>query len=153
MFIFLFGMLLKRAESQTCTTLGQNPTTAFPVCGLTNFDQKTVPACGNRKIPTPCNDGASYSDINPFWYKFTCYQSGTLGFTIAPYNANDDYDWELFDITNADPMDVYTNSSLIISANWSGMYGATGAGPAGKNGMNVHQPPSMATPLSVPCLP
>lgn len=118
-------------EGQICTTLGQNPTTAFPVCGTTNFDQKIVPFCGGRSVPTPCTDKAGYSDINPFWYKFTCYVSGKFAFTISPINSNDDYDWELFDITGHDPMEVYTNSNLIISANWSGMYGPTGAGSSG----------------------
>ncbi len=134
-FAFLVLCILsKTGISQTCTTLGQNPTTAFPVCGTTLFEQKTVPICGGRSIPTPCNDGNSYSDINPFWYKFTCYSSGKLGFAITPINATgDDYDWELFDITGYDPMDVYTNKNLIIAANWSGMYGATGASNAGRS--------------------
>jgi hypothetical protein len=85
-----------------------------------------------NEVPTPCTDAAGYSDINPFWYKFTCFTSGSLAFVITPLNANDDYDWELFDITGHDPMEVYTNSSLIIAANWSGMYGSTGAGTSGR---------------------
>jgi gliding motility-associated-like protein len=131
--VFFFALLLyKVGAGQTCTTLGQNPTTAFPVCGTTTFEQIIVPSCGGKKIPTPCSDGAGYSDVNPFWYKFTCFTSGSLAFIITPINSNDDYDWELFDITGHDPMEVYTNSSLIISANWSGMYGPTGAGISGK---------------------
>jgi len=117
----------------TCTTLGQNPTTAFPVCGKTVFQQNTVPICGGRLIPTPCPENV-YSDVNPFWYKFTCFSSGKLAFTISPINAtNDDYDWELFDITGYSPMAVYSNKNLVIAANWSGMYGVTGAGPTGRN--------------------
>jgi gliding motility-associated-like protein len=132
-FAFIISLLLlKVGAGQTCTTLGQNPTTAFPVCGTTIFDQQIVPFCGGRSVPTPCTDGAGYSDINPFWYKFTCFSSGSLAFTISPINSNDDYDWELFDITGHDPMDVYTDKSLIISANWSGMYGPTGAGSSGR---------------------
>lgn len=124
--------LSKSGIGQTCTTLGQNPTTAFPVCGTTLFEQKTVPLCGGRTIPTPCNDNNTYTDINPFWYKFTCFSSGKLAFSITPLNATgDDYDWEIFDITGFNPMDVYTNKSLIIGANWSGMYGPTGAGTTG----------------------
>lgn len=124
---------LKTSIGQTCTTLGQNPTTAFPVCGKTVFQQNTVPLCGGRAIPTPCKDNG-YSDVNPFWYKFTCFSSGKLAFSISPINVtNDDYDWELFDITGYSPMDVYSNSKLIIGANWSGMYGITGAGPTGVN--------------------
>jgi gliding motility-associated-like protein len=131
-FVFFIALLLlKVGAGQICTTLGQNPTTAFPVCGTTVFEQKVVPFCGGRSVPTYCTDKAGYSDINPFWYKFTCFKSGNFAFTITPINAHDDYDWELFDITGHDPMDIYTNSSLIISANWSGMHSPTGAGPSG----------------------
>jgi len=59
------------AFTQTCTALGQNPTTAFPVCGDTKFVQNSVALCGNRVIPTPCSDAGGYSDKNPYWYKFT----------------------------------------------------------------------------------
>ena len=134
------------AFTQTCTTLGQNPTTAFPVCGTTKFAQNSVALCGNRTIPTPCNDGTVYSDKNPYWYKFTCFVSGKLGFIITPANLSDDYDWELFDITGVDPMDVFTNKSLIVSANWSGTYGITGAGTTGKNAFECSSLPSAMVP-------
>ncbi len=125
---------LVSGNSQTCTTLGQNPGSAFPVCGTNFFTQTTVPACGGTRLPTPCgSDGALYSDINPFWYKFTCYVTGTLGFIITPKSLGDDYDWQLFDITGRNPTDIYSDKSLIVSANWSGSPGATGASPAGKN--------------------
>ncbi|MBX3242579.1 MAG: gliding motility-associated C-terminal domain-containing protein [Chitinophagaceae bacterium] len=113
--------------AQTCTTLGQTPATAFPVCGTSVFSQTTVPACGGKSIPVPgCNDGAAYGDLNPFWYKFTCFSSGTLGLTITPMTQSDDYDWQIFDITGRNPNDVYTDGSLYITSNWSAVSGATG---------------------------
>lgn len=118
---------------QFCTTLGQNPTTAFPVCGKTVFQQSSVAICGTRTLPTLCNDNTPYTDKNPYWYKFTCYTAGQLGFLITPTDLTDDYDWQLFDVTGVDEMDVYTNKSLIISANWSGSIGTTGASNSGKN--------------------
>src|SRR6478609_5204474 len=129
-FLLILSVLTTSAWSQACTTLGQNPFSAFPVCGTTFFTQTSVPACGGRSIPTMCNDRAQYSDLNPYWYKFTCYTTGTLGFVIVPKNLGDDYDWQLFDITGHDPSDVYTTKSLIVSANWSGSSGSTGASPA-----------------------
>ena len=123
-------------HAQTCTALGQTPATAFPVCGTDTFSQSTVPVCGNTNMPVPCNDGAQYQDKNPFWYKFTCFSSGTLGFTIAPNTAADDYDWQLFDITGHNPADVYTNASLFVSCNWSGNSGNTGASSAGTTLVN-----------------
>lgn len=121
--------------AQDCTTLGQNPGTAFPVCGTAKFIQKEVPTCGNRAIPGPCGDMA-YTDKNPFWYKFTAFTDGTLGFIITPNNLSSDYDWQLFDITNANPEDVYTNKSLFVACNWSGETGVTGAAP-GATAVNV----------------
>jgi gliding motility-associated-like protein len=116
-----------------CTALGQNPETAFPVCATSVFVQQVVPACGVDTIPVDCHEGDDvYMDKNPYWYKFTCFASGTLGFVITPNNRQDDYDWQLFDITNHDPRDVYKDPSLFVAANWSGEKGKTGASSAGK---------------------
>lgn len=144
--IFILIFTQKLTTAQTCNALGQNPTTAFPVCGTTQFVQNTVPLCGNRTIPTPCTDQTTYTDKNPYWYKFTCYISGKLGFLITPKDLGDDYDWELFDITGADPMDVYSNKSLIISANWSGTYGTTGADSTAKNSFECSSIPTNNVP-------
>ena len=135
-FILLAALLMSATvQSQTCTTRGQNPSTAFPVCGLDTFRQTIVPICGSRTIPTPCPDPTLYQDKNPFWYKFTCFATGTLGFTVTPFNSNDDYDWQIWDVTGRNPNDVYTDPSLFISCNWSSRPGATGT--AGSNGSNV----------------
>lgn len=130
--LFFLFFLIKISQGQTCTSRGQNPNTAFPVCGTADFIQKDVPPCGNRNIPAPCGID-QLADKNPYWYKFTCYNSGTLGFIITPNNLNDDYDWQLFDVTNADPFDVYTNLNLFVACNWSGDQGITGASPAGRS--------------------
>ena len=139
--VFLFGIFLFFlffANGQTCTTIGQNPSTAFPVCGTTVFSQSTVPYCGGKQIVTPCQNNSTipYSDINPYWYKFTCYSSGTLGFLITPIDLGDDYDWQLFDVTGHSLNEVYTNSALIVGSNWSGNTGITGASPTGVGNQN-----------------
>lgn len=126
--IFLCFFLLADTFSQPCTGLGQTPATAFPVCGTSTFMQQTVPPCGGRQIPVPgCeNDDAAYGDLNPYWYKFTCFSGGTLGFSITPFTASDDYDWQLFDITGHQPDDVFANRNLYIASNWSANPGITG---------------------------
>src|SRR5688500_12749827 len=118
------------AFGQDCTELGQNPGTAFPVCGTSVFTQTQVKLCGNREVPSPCNNPL-ITDKNPYWYKFTCFTGGTLGFLITPANLADDYDWQLFDITGESPSKVYTKSSLFVACNWSGEVGKTGASDAG----------------------
>ena len=113
-------------RAQSCTVLGQTPATAFPVCGNNVFKQDSVPLCVNGVVPTPTCAGG-YPDTNPFWYKFTCFSSGTLGMTITPENPGDDYDWEIFDITGQSLSAVYgTNTSIVVAANWSGLTGTTG---------------------------
>ena len=132
--IFLIFLLLSlgKLQAQTlCSTLGQNPETAFPVCGTAVFQQDTVPLCGGRLIPSPCFDPDSIvTDINPFWYKFTCFSSGKLAFLITPNSIDEDYDWQIFDVTGKNPRDVYTDTSMFVVCNWSGEPGLTGASDA-----------------------
>jgi gliding motility-associated-like protein len=130
--IFLFFASGNLYAQSPCTTLGQNPETAFPVCGTDTFHQGTVPYCGGTTVPCPfCPNGFLYTDKNPFWYKFTCFTSGKLAFFITPNNTfTEDYDWQLFDVTGRLPADVYTDPSLIVACNWSAEYGITGASDA-----------------------
>ncbi|HEY4207608.1 MAG TPA: PKD domain-containing protein, partial [Puia sp.] len=135
--ILLFsGSLLFRGMPvySQCTTLGQTPATAFPVCGSSIFTQTNVPLCSNGNIPVPCvYASGGYEDVNPYWYKFTCYASGTLGLTITPKDLNDDYDWQLFDITGRNPSEVFSNGRLIVACNWSGRHGVTGTSYSAAN--------------------
>jgi gliding motility-associated-like protein len=128
--IVLLCFAARNGFSQTCAGLGQNPGSAFPVCGTDTFSIASVPICGNRQVPGPCR-AVPLTDKNPFWYKFTCFTSGTLGFVITPNTISDDYDWQIFDITNHNPSDVYTDASLFVACNWSGEGGLTGASSAG----------------------
>jgi gliding motility-associated-like protein len=129
---FLLLFYTSVLQAQVCTNLGQNPGTAFPVCGSSVFVQTTVPFCGDREIPVPCIDpGIAYEDKNPYWYKFTCFTSGTLGFVITPNNLRDDYDWQVFDVTGHNPDEVYADPALFVACNWSGEPGKTGASAAG----------------------
>ena len=119
------------ASAQNCNAPGQTPSTAFPVCGTKIFNQVEVPICRTANLVVPGCSGADYSDRNPYWYKFTCYEAGTLGFLVTPKDLGDDYDWQLYDITGHEPNDVFTDGSLVVSANWAGTYGKTGASAGG----------------------
>lgn len=135
-FIFFILIILQfNSKAQCDNSPGQCPTSTFPVCGTSVFVQNSVPLRAGKRLPGPCNtDGVT--DINPYWYQFTCYQAGTLGFEITPNNLNDDYDWQLYDITGRDPNDVYADGSMVVAANWSGLSGKTGASSAGNQLMN-----------------
>ena len=129
--IFIIILLLLSVKSSAqitaCTILGQNPETAFPVCGTSVFHMDTVPICGQRQVATLCVDDTVYTDKNPFWYKFTCFQSGKLVFFITPDVISEDYDWQIFDVTGKNPQDVYTDTSTFVVCSWSGVGGVTGA--------------------------
>ena len=116
--------------AQPCTNIGQTPNTALPVCGTKVFTQDFVPDCRGYRLPSPkCKD--YLEDKNAYWYKFTCYQSGTLGFIVDPLIDNEDYNWQLYDITGLDPAFVYADSTLVIASNWSIEAGPTGAANEG----------------------
>ena len=131
-YLSLIGCMLfmQHTFAQPCVKMGQTPPLAIPVCGTTNFIQDSVSICSGTTIPVPpCHDGTVYIDKNPFWYKFHCFVTGTLGFLIVPKQLSDDYDWQLFDVTGHNPMDVYTDASLFVACNWSGVPGTTGTIP------------------------
>lgn len=147
----LIGCLKNTAGAQ-CTTMGQTPASAFPVCGTGTFVQTTVPLCSNGIImASTCGP---YDAMNPFFYKFTCYKAGSLDFVITPNNlVNDDYDWQLFDITTAHYADeIYTNAGLYVAANWSGSYGRTGARPGHPFSLVCGSLPGATDPFSYPPL-
>ncbi|MHA4807726.1 T9SS type B sorting domain-containing protein [Flavitalea flava] len=137
--LIFFGLIVlcsgMVSAQSNCTVLGQNPQTAFPVCGLTSFKQDDVPQCGNTNVPVP-GCGGGYTNVNPFWYKFTCFGSGTLGLLITPNTLADDYDWQIFDVTGHIPGDVFTDASLFVSANWSAVSGSTGTSSGNQGSVN-----------------
>ncbi len=75
-----------------------------------------------------CMDG----EKNDVFYIITVQTGGLLKFKLTPNNPANDYDWELFNMTNADCADLYTLASqLTVSCN---SYGVTGTnGPTGIN--------------------
>lgn len=109
-----------KVQAQTCSLPGMTPDKAYPVCGTGVFHEDKVANCtGNNVASRGCTIGVT-SD-NSIWYKFTCYQTGTLGFLINGVDRNDDYDWVLYDVTGRNPMDVYTDASLEVSINLYGV--------------------------------
>ncbi|MDA3616179.1 gliding motility-associated C-terminal domain-containing protein [Polluticaenibacter yanchengensis] len=128
--------------SQSCpvSSLGQNPSTAFPVCGTSVFTQASVNLCGGRLVPNPKCNPTLLEDVNPYWYRFTCFETGTLGFLIQPNSNQSDYDWQVYDITGRDPEGVFTNPSWVIAGNWCQDPGETGTSAAGRNVIECEGP-------------
>lgn len=142
--IFLISVQYSNAQC----ALGQTPESAFPVCGVSTFTQEEVPSCAGKTIVTPCNDGVPYADLNAFWYSFTCYTTGNFIFSIDPHTQSDDYDWQIFDVTNTDVSQVYTKSSLYVASNWSANPGKTGTavGATGLTNCAGYEYPNFSAP-------
>lgn len=89
---------------------------------------------GTGNVPNEINSGVSClgsGEKNDVWYRFTALTSGQLKFTITPNTMSDDYDWAVYDLTNASCADIATNAALEISCNYSGVSGLTGANGSG----------------------
>ena len=132
-FYFLLSGLVLKTQAQQCTFPGQTPVTAVYVCSGESFAINTPTYCGQSTIPVPCSDGVVYQNTNPNFFRFNCYTAGTLGFTIVPDEATANYSWQLFDVTNTNPVDIFTNSNLFVACNWSSEPGETGASSDGIN--------------------
>ncbi len=144
--LFFFSYHVTAQNSSGCIALGQLPETALPICGNTGLNQSSVPIFVSSNLVVPGCNSVDYSDKNPFWYKFTCYVSGPLSFTITPNNLSDDYDWQLYDVTGHNVRDVFTDPSLVVTGNWSGSSGPTGASASGVNYIQCASVPSDNAP-------
>ncbi len=133
-FLLFVGTFTLRAQGP-CAGPGRIPTTAQAVCGNLTFKESDVSNCTGPDIPNPTSGCGQVTSDNSRWYKFHCYQAGTLGFLITPQNMADDYDWEIMDITGFLPGDVYT-VELRVSLNLSGQTGITGCTAAGVSDIN-----------------
>lgn len=111
-------------HAQPCTDAGHTPSSPILLCGADSYVQASVPFCGQTVLPVPCN--GSFTNMNPTWFKMTCFNSGTLGFIITPDNTADNYDWQLFDISGRNNDDVFTDPSMFLACNWSPETGETG---------------------------
>jgi gliding motility-associated-like protein len=134
--LFLMFCILNNAFAQPpCTGPGRVASSAQAVCGNLTFTDSANNCIGQGDLPNPSTPCAAVSTDNSRWYKFHCYQAGTLGFLLKPESPGDDYDWEVMDITGYIPDDVYT-TELRISLNLSGQTGATGCTAAGTSDIN-----------------
>ena len=105
---------------------------AISVCQQIYFEDQSPVGDGNINNEINSGNSCTAGEINSIWYTFTVDQSGDFGFVITPNDPDDDYDWSLFDITNAECGDIFTNPSLSVSCNAAGGLGCHG--PTGATG-------------------
>jgi gliding motility-associated-like protein len=100
---------------------------AIPICQ--NVYSTQISYSGEGNYPNEINSNSSClgsGELNDVWYTFTVQQSGNLNFLITPNNSADDYDWSVYNLTNNNCADIFTNPGLEVSCNFSATPGTTG---------------------------
>ncbi len=133
-----------------CASIPPPPTVqdcpaAIPICQ--NIYTESVSYSGTGNILNEIDNGISClgsGEKNDVWYTFTVQTSGDLNFTITPNNFTEDYDWAVYNLTNATCADIYSNSSIDVSCNFSVTGGYTG--PTG--GTTLTSQDASGTPIN-----
>lgn len=107
---------------------------AIPICQEVYSSDVSLPGSGNYPNEINPNISCTAGELFSVWYTFTVSEAGDFGFVITPNNPDDDYDWVLFDITNAQCEDIFSDASLQVSCNAAG--GNNCHGNTGANGMS-----------------
>lgn len=122
-------------QSYSGTPTVQDCLGAIPVCQpvystTTSYTGhgNVYPEIRNNSLCPLCMDG----EKNDVFYVITVQTNGILRFTLTPNNPSNDYDWSLFNMTNATCDKIYLNAlSLQVSCNSYGVIGTNG--PTGIN--------------------
>lgn len=118
LYIIYFLFYIKSGFGQTITNT--DCIGATPVCA--NIYVENVVPQDEGFFPNEITDDISCTSVETknIWYTFTVNQSGKFGFLIKPNRADADYDWSLFNLTNASCRDIATNPDLVVSCNAAG---------------------------------
>ncbi|MFM9052061.1 MAG: hypothetical protein ACKOKF_07060, partial [Bacteroidota bacterium] len=122
-------------ENIPAAPTNQDCPNAIPICSNTWTTQQSFSGTGNilNEI-TPAISCLGLGERNDVWFTFTVQQSGNLNFNITPNNMSDDYDWAVYNLTNASCANIATTPGLQVSCNYSATPGNTG--PTGATNSN-----------------
>ena len=132
--VIVFFLVMSGVYTYAQTPTIQDCLGAIPICQNQYSQSNAYPGDGNYHSEVngaiSCLDNEYYS----VWYTFTAQSSGLFRFVITPNTYSNDYDWAVFNLTNASCANIYTNPSLCVSCNsygdYSGSNGSTGASSA-----------------------
>lgn len=119
--ILLFSVTLVRAQGNVQDCVG-----AIPVCQTQISNPTAYTGPGN--VPNEINTTTSCiggGETNSVWYALTIQTAGDLSFLLSPISPSD-YDWAVFNLTNANCSDIFTNAALLVSCNFQPVNGPTG---------------------------
>ncbi|MFH0893740.1 MAG: gliding motility-associated C-terminal domain-containing protein [Bacteroidota bacterium] len=118
----------------SCTTVGtcatpnnQDCLDAIPICGNSYYTTTSYTGQGNcsNEISgvSSCLKNGEKNDV---WYVFNVQTAGNLTFSLTPNSSADDYDWAVYNLTNAVCTDIRNNPALEVSCNYALGGGSTG---------------------------
>ena len=125
--------------------IGQGTPTRFdclgatPICAQTYKEDFYPRGKGNFTGEFNPSFSCMPEDDKAVWYTFTTHKSGNLGFQITPDNSTDDLNWALFDVTNDDCRDIFSNPLMQMSCNASNGDACNGKTGADNSSMVVTQ--------------
>jgi gliding motility-associated-like protein len=145
LFLFLSLFLVRATSAFAQAPNNQDCLDAIPICQ--NVYSTAISYSGQGNVQNEINNNSSClatGELNDVWYTFTVQQSGNLNFTITPNNSSDDYDWAVYNLTNNNCSQIFSNPGLEVSCNYSATPGQTG--PNG--GSNFSSQNSTGTPFN-----
>ena len=126
----------------------QDCNSAIPVCQYTYTQNVSYSGYGNvQEIPN--NTCLGSNELNSVWYVFTVQAGGAENFQITPNNANDDYDFALYDITGANCSGIASGAITPVRCNYSANPGNTGLSASGTNASEPASGSNQSTTLNV----
>lgn len=99
---------------------------AIPVCQNVYIQPNSYTGEGTQELLFGNSSCLIQGEENSVWYIWTVNVSGTLEFEITPINLSDDYDWAVYDLTNASCSDIVSGVAPEVRCNYSAIQGATG---------------------------
>lgn len=104
---------------------------AIPICQPIYYEDSSFTGSGNYTNEINTASSCLANEDNSVWYIFTAQSSGMLSFIIYPNDTLDDWDWAVYDLTNASCSDIFSDPSIQISCNSYGNYTGWYNGPTG----------------------
>lgn len=99
---------------------------AIPICEDIYVQNDAYSGEGNYPSELALGVGCNFAETNSVWYTFTIQEDGLFSFILTPVADEDDYDWALFNLTDATCADIATDPSLEVSCNSYGEFGVNG---------------------------
>ena len=160
LYSFLLSFVLLLSVSPLSSQSFSDCIGAIPVCDEIYEETNSPTTAGDfpNEINSALAGGGHVccdTEDNSIWYYFTVNNTGDFGFSIIPNDLDDDYDWALFNVTDADCEDLYDNADLLVSCNAAGGAGCHGeTGCTGDTAFDIQgagcnsNPPSVLTGFS-----